>query len=278
MALTVLVLGGTGKTARHLSGLLREAGDTVRTAARHGADVRFDWSDAATHGPALDGVDRVYLIPPAFDLGFAGVVSTFLDRAETAGVGHVTYLSAHGVEHLPPEVAMRAVELDLAARNGFTHSVLRPSWFMQNFSEGAFAPFVQSGTLALPAGDGAEAFVDTRDIAAAAAATLRNPAAHSGAAYAVTGPEALTFAEVAATLSTALGRQVRYQPIATAAYVENLTTAGVPADYAALLGGLLEVIAAGQGARPQPEPLVALRVRPHSFAQFAADAWASTPA
>ena len=137
---TTLLLGGTGKTARRIAPLLRASGVPVRTAARHGADVHFDWDDPTTHDAALADVGAVYLVPPSLRLDFAADVVAFLDRAERAGVRHVTFLSARGVEQLPPEVALRAVELDLAARSGLSHTILRPSWFMQNFSEYVFQP------------------------------------------------------------------------------------------------------------------------------------------
>lgn len=268
---TILILGGTGKTGRQLTTTLRDAGEPVRTAARSGADAAFDWYDPSTHGPALDGVTRLYLVPPALRLDFADAVAGLLDRAEAAGVRHVTFLSAFGVQHAPQAVAVRAVELDLAARNGLTHSIVRPSWFMQNFTEGAFLPQVEQGTLALPAGDGREAFIDARDIAAVAAASLRDPAAHAGAAYDLTGPETLTVTEVAEQLSDALGRPVTYTPIPVEQFVTGLVAHGAPADYAAFLGQLLDVIAGGGGARPTSAVADVTGVEPRTFARFLAD-------
>ncbi|OWY62504.1 NmrA family protein, partial [cyanobacterium TDX16] len=206
---TILLLGGTGKTARRIAPRLVDAGADVRTAARSGADVAFDWNDPSGHDAALADVDAVYLVPPSLRLDFVPPVTAFLDRAEAAGVGHVTFLSARGVDDLPPEVPLRAVELDLAARDGFTHSVLRPAWFMQNFSEAFFLPAIlEAGVVSAPTGDGAEAFIHADDIADAAAATLLDPAAHDGAGYELTGPEALTFGEVAAQISAATGRTI----------------------------------------------------------------------
>lgn len=269
---TILILGGTGKTGRRLATALRESGEDVRTAARSGADAAFDWDDPPTHDRALDGAGRLYLVPPAGRQDFAGPVGELLDRAEKSGVRHVTYLSAHGVEHAPPEVAMRAVELDLAARTGLTHTVLRPAWFMQNFSEGAFTPMVALGRIDLPAGAGSEAFIDARDIADAAAASLRDPQAHAGVQYALTGPEALTFAEVADALGRRLGRPVAYRSVAAEQFVDGLARAGVPADYAATLAGLLEGISNGHGSRPGPGVQDATGRAPRSFARYAEDA------
>src|SRR3982075_3948725 len=112
-----LVLAGTGKTGSRVAAKLTKLGLSLRTAARHGADVRFDWDDPTTHSPALADVDRVYLVAPVMRMDFADQVSSFLDLAEAAGVRHVTYLSAFGVDHAPPQVAHGAVELDLMGRS-----------------------------------------------------------------------------------------------------------------------------------------------------------------
>jgi len=128
---TTLVLGGTGKTGSRVASRLNGLGHSVRTAARHGADALFDWDDPATHRTAIEGVDRVYLVAPVMRTRFAPQVAAFLDLAESAGVQHITYLSAYGIDQAPPEVALRAVELDLMGRVSVTHSILRPAWFMQ---------------------------------------------------------------------------------------------------------------------------------------------------
>jgi uncharacterized protein YbjT (DUF2867 family) len=244
---TILLLGGTGKTARRIAPLLTTA--TVRTAARSGAGVRFDWDDSATHGAALEGVDALYLVPPTMRLDFAPLVSAFLDRAEAAGVRHVTLLSARGVEHAPPELATRATELDLAARTKLTHSILRPGWFMQDFDEYFFQPAIAAdGVIVAPTGDGAEAFVHADDIAEVAAATLLAPSEHAGAAYALSGPEALTFAQVAARISAAAGRAVSHVDPPVEQWVADTAGAGMPLDYAQLLGRLFDNVRAGATA------------------------------
>jgi uncharacterized protein YbjT (DUF2867 family) len=193
-----LVLAGTGKTGSRLAAKLAKLGLNVRTAARNGADVHFDWDDATTHRAALQGVDRLYLVAPVMRMDFADQVATFLDLAEAAGVRHVTYLSAYGIDQAPPQVALRAVELDLIGR-GITHSILRPAWFMQNFSETFLKPV--NGVITVPTADGSEAFIDAEDIAAVAAETLASPDAHAGAAYALTGSEAITVSEAAEVIA-----------------------------------------------------------------------------
>ena len=270
-----LVLAGTGKTGSRVAGRLTKLGLSVRTAARNGADVRFDWDDPATHRPALEDADRVYLVAPVMRTDFAGQVSGFLDLAEAAGVRHVTYLSAFGIDQAPPQVAHRAVELDLMGRGAVTHSILRPAWFMQNFSETFLKPV--DGVITVPTGDGAEAFVDAEDIAAVAAATLASPDAHAGAEYAPTGPEALTVSEAADVIADVSGQPAKHNDTDRDAWIDGAVAAGVPAAYGEVLRVLTETVASGHGSRPNDDVHNVTGRPPISFADFArrtAQAWA----
>jgi uncharacterized protein YbjT (DUF2867 family) len=269
-----LVLGGTGKTGSRLAAKLAKRGLSVRTAARHGADVHFDWDDATTHRPALQGVDRLYLVAPVMRMDFADQMATFLDLAEAAGARHVTYLSAYGIDQAPPQVALRAVELDLIGRGGITHSILRPAWFMQDFSETFLKPV--DGVIAVPTADGSEAFIDAEDIAAVAAETLASPDAHAGAAYALTGPEAITVSEAAEIIARAIGRPVKHDDIDRELWIQGSVAADVPAEYGETLRMLTETIASGLGSRPTDTVQKVIGVPPIKFAEFArrtAQAW-----
>jgi len=270
-----LVLAGTGKTGSRVAGKLTKLGLSVRTAARNDADVRFDWDDPATHSPALRDVDRVYLVAPVMRMNFAGQVSGFLDLAQAAGVRHVTYLSAFGIDQAPPQVAHRAVELDLIGRGAVTHSILRPAWFMQNFSETFLKPV--DGVITVPTGDGAEAFVDAEDIAAVAAATLASPDAHAGAQYAPTGPEALTVSDAAGVIAGVTGQPAKHNDVDRHAWIDASVATGVPAEYGEMLRMLTETIASGHGSRPNNDVQNVTGAPPVSFADFVrrtAPAWA----
>ena len=263
-----LVLGATGKTGSRVAQKLIDQGISVRTAARSGANIRFDWDDPSTFATALHGTAGVYLVSPVMRVDFAGVVAQFLDEAEQAGVRHVTYLSAYGIEYAPPTVALRAVELDLAARTSLTHSILRPAWFMQNFSETFLKPV--NDEIVVPCGNGAEAFVNVEDIASVAAATLSDPSRHAGRAYAPTGPEALTFEEAARHISNAVGRKITYRDMDRKAWIDAMTQAGVPAEYGEVLRTLTETVASGQGSRPNDDVLNATGAAPTRFEEFVA--------
>ena len=264
---TTLVLGGTGKIGSRLAVKLAKLGLDVRTAAPRGADVQFDWNDATTHPAAVEGVERLYMLPPLMRMDFAPLVATFLDLAEASGVRHVTYLSEYGTRQFPPDSAPRAVERDLTGRGNITHSILRPAWFMQNFSEGFLYPV--QGVISLPTGDGLEAFIDVDDIASVAAATLANPDAHAGATYALTGPEAISVSEVAGIITAVTGRQVTHSDIEREAWIQVMIGAGVPAAYADKLRILTEIIASGKGARPTDDVEKITGTPPTRFADFA---------
>jgi uncharacterized protein YbjT (DUF2867 family) len=275
-ASNTLVLGGTGKTGSRVAAKLTKLGLSVRTAAPNGTDVRFDWDDPTTHSPALAGVDRIYLVVPVLRTDFADQVSSFLDLAEAAGVRHVTYISAFGIDQVAPQwVAHRAVELDLMGRGAITHSILRPAWFMQNFSETFLKPV--DGVITVPTDDGAEAFVDAEDIAAVAAATLVSPDAHAGAEYAPTGPEALTVSDAADLIADVTGQPVKHSDIDRNAWIDATVAAGVPAAYGEVLRMLTETIASGHGSRPNNDVHNVTGRPPITFADFArrtAQAWA----
>jgi uncharacterized protein YbjT (DUF2867 family) len=264
---TILVLGGTGKTGSRLAAKLAGLGLKVRTAARHGADVDFDWDDPTTHPAALQGIDRLYLVAPVMRMDFADQVVTFLDLAETVGVRHVTYLSAQGIDEAPPQVALRAVELDIIDRVAITHSILRPAWFMQNFSETFLKPV--DGLITVPTANGSEAFIDAGDIAAVAAETLASPDTHAGAAYALTGPEAITVSEAAEIIADVTGKPVKHNDVDREMWIQGTLAAGVPADYGQTLRMLTETVASGRGSRPNNDVERVTGVRPIRFADFA---------
>ena len=237
----------------------------------------FDWDDPATYPGALAGTDRVYLVTPALRVRYAARVAEFLDQAEAVGTRHVTLLSTYNGDRAPREIDSAAVEADLASREAFTHSILRPAWVMQNFTDDHLP--VINGTLAVPSGGGSEAFVDAADIAAVAAETLLHPGAHAGARYALTGPQAHTFGDVAAIIAAVSGRPVGYKDIDQEAWISGAIAAGVPADYAVMLRWLTGAIIGGDGSQPTGDVETVAGRPPASFEAFArrnAAAW-TTP-
>lgn len=275
---SILVTGGTGKTARRLIPELVAAGADVRPANRTPGTtgVHFDWYDDATWDTALEGVTAAYLVGPALDPSPDRVLLPFLERARAAGVRRAVLLSAMGMEHAPAEAPLRRVELAVQAAMPEA-TLLRPNWFMQNFDEGTWQPAIAAhGAFFLPAEDAEVSLVDAHDIAAVAAAALLT-ADHAGAELTLTGPEAITHAQVAEHISAAAGREVRYVPISDDEFRATLVGNGLDAGYAELLVGLFGVARAGHAAQVS-DAVEQVTGRPaRSFAEYtkeAAGAWA----
>lgn len=267
---TVLVTGGTGNTGAALAARLRDAGVPVRIASRKANSdpdaVIFDWDDAATHGPALDGVDRMYLIGPEGIPEPERVMVPFLHHALAAGVRRAVLLSSSAIPAGGPALG----QVHAAVREMMPEwSVLQPSWFMQNFSSGLHGATIrESGEILTATGDGKVGFIDTSDIAETAFRALTDPAAHN-AAHVLTGPQALSYDEAAAMISDAAGRPVRHVQITGADLIARLTAFGLPPDYAALLADLEEAIKNGAEDRVTPTVQEVTGRPPKSLAEFA---------
>ncbi|MGC0419071.1 NAD(P)H-binding protein [Embleya sp. AB8] len=227
--MTVLVIGATGKTGRPVVDALVARGIDVRAASRNPAaasegvvPVRFDWGDRATWGPALAGVDGLYLVGP-----FAEPDGTTLLRdllAAAADVRRVVLMSVLGADVLGAATMMAGWEADLRASDK-EWTILRPNWFQQNFA-GVWADSLRNHAgIEVPAGDGSLAFVDTRDIGDVAAVVLAEPG-HAGRVYDLTGPEALTLDRALAILSDAGGREFRYVPQSADTFAAGRRAAG----------------------------------------------------
>ncbi|MDT0270758.1 NAD(P)H-binding protein [Streptomyces sp. DSM 44915] len=245
---TALVVGASGTTGRRVVPPLLAAGLRVRAASRRatpvpGAEpVPFDWHRQDTHEPALAGVDRLYLVPPPGDPDPAAVMLPFLTRARAAGVARVALLSSSAIPADGPAVGV----VHRALPGLFDEwAVLRPSWFMQNFTgEHAHARSARDeGALLTATGSGRVGFVDADDIAAVAAEALSATRAPN-TDLVLTGPEALGYDDVAAILTEVTGRPVVHRRLT----VEQLAARLAPqlgAEFGALLAGLDEAIAAG---------------------------------
>jgi uncharacterized protein YbjT (DUF2867 family) len=223
----ILVTGGTGKTGRRVASLLTERGVPVRIGSRS-AEPRFDWTDPATWEGALHGVGAVYLAYQP-DLAFPGATETvqaFTQQAVKQGVTRIVLLAGRG------EPAAEAAE-DVVKESGAEWTVVRASFFNQNFSEDFFQPSVVAGEIALPVGEAAEPFVDADDIAEVAVAALTD-GRHHGRTYELTGPRLLTFGDVAAEISAAVGREIVFIPVSKADYVSALRAEGLPEELAEL--------------------------------------------
>ncbi|OXM72545.1 MULTISPECIES: ergot alkaloid biosynthesis protein [Amycolatopsis] len=240
----VLVTGATGNTGHPLTRLLAEAGATVRAASRRAG---FDWSDPATHDAVLDGVERMYLVAPVGVAEPEPVVRPFLERARDAGVRRVVLLSSSAVSSGDPGLG----RVDRAVREIMPEfAVLRPSWFMQNFTgDHPVADGIRTrGEIVTATGEGRIAFVDAADIAASAAALLLADEC-GGEEHVITGPEAISYAEAAAVYTEVTGVPVRHTSVSAVELADRFVAAGYPADFAAALAALDDGIRRGSEDR-----------------------------
>ncbi|MFB9311022.1 uncharacterized protein YbjT (DUF2867 family) [Agromyces hippuratus] len=200
------VIGATGKTGRRVADLLEADGHAVRRLAR-GTNPAFDWEQPEHWAAALQGVDRLYAayVPDLAAPGSEAAIARFAEIAEAAGVQRIVLLSGRG------EDGARRCE-DILLASSVPAAIVRASWFAQNFTEGMLGDAATTGVLALPAGNVREPFIDVDDVAAVAVEALTGTG-HEGRVHEVTGPESLTFAEVAAILSETTGREIVYVPM-----------------------------------------------------------------
>ena len=262
-----LVLGGTGKTGRRVVERLRARDLPVRVRSRSG-EPPFDWEDPSTWAPALEGVGSAYVshhldaVP-----GAAEAVGSFAELAVRSGVPRLVLMSGRGEEE--------ADRVEQAVRDsGAELTVLRSTWFAQNFSEEFWRDYVLAGEVALPAGDTPEPFVDVDDLADVAVAALTDDR-HIGQVYELTGPRLLTFEQAVREIAREVGREIFYVPVSISEFGAAAAEQGVAGEWIDLLTYLFGEVLDGRNAHLADGVQRALGREPKDFADFARDAAAS---
>jgi len=270
---TIVVIGGNGKTGRRVAERLQARGVPVRSASRS-TEPPLYWEDRRTWAPALDGATAAYIsfYPDLAVPGSADLIGSLAELAVAGGTRRLVLLSGRGEEEA--ERAERAL-----MASGAEATIVRCSWFMQNFDESYFAEPLAAGELALPAGDVREPFVDAEDIADVAVAALTEDG-HAGKLYELTGPRMLTFEEAVGEISRATGRPLRYQPIPLEAFEAGLDEQGLPGDLVALLRYLFTEVLDGRNQSLTDGVQRALGREPREFSDYArraaaAGAWSA---
>lgn len=236
----ILVVGATGKTGRRIASILSGRGFEVRAGSRQAA-IPFDWQRRETWDATLDGIEVAYVsyFPDLAAPEAPADITALVESAKTAGLRKLVLLTGRG------ETNAQACEA-IVARSGLVHTLLRASFFSQNFTEGLLLGPVLEGLIAMPAGEVAEPFVDIDDIAEVAVEALTG-SRHDGRLYELTGPRVLNFREVAAEISAASGREIAYAPITLAEFHDGIA-ATVGPDAADLYTGLMAEVFDGRNA------------------------------
>lgn len=276
----VVVTAASGHVGREVVRVLSAKGHSVRAAgpslsalrAAHGDGVeaaRLDFCDQSTFQEALAGSSGLFLVRPPAIAEVKSTLLPFIDAAVNSGVQHVVFLSVIGAGE-NPLVPHYQVEQHLRSKvEGYTF--LRPGFFSQNLGSAYRDDIASDGKLFVPVAHGRIAFVDIRDVAEVAAVVFADPAAHRGKAYTLTGPEAVSFEEVAELLSEVLGRRIKYEPASVVSFVRHLHDRGLPLSQVAVQTVLHVGLRYGQAEHVDPTLEQLLGRRGHTVERYVRD-------
>lgn len=261
----ILVIGGTGKTGRKIVKRLIALGHNVRIGSRTAAPS-FDWQKPQDWTRALEGMDKVYITfqPDLAVPGALEAIEVLTQKAKESGITKLVLLSGKG------EKEAELCE-EVVINSGLDYTIVRASWFNQNFSESFFLDPIIAGHVALPMADVKVPYVDTNDIADVAVNALLEEK-HDGQIYELTGPRLLTFKEITQEIALATGREIQFTPIGLPAYIKMLEQAQVPSDYIWLINYLFsEVLGAPGNDKISEDVQRVLGRKPKDFSQYVAE-------
>ncbi|MDN9011707.1 ergot alkaloid biosynthesis protein [Brevibacillus laterosporus] len=245
----ILITGGTGTTGSRIAKKLTELGHNVRIASRAKSQiagterVHFDWHDGATYERSLENVKKLYLVAPAGVFDPAPIVLPFLDMALKAGVQRIVMLSALII---PDDGPVFGKLHEAVIKQAPEWAVLKPSYFMQNFINLQHGLTIKNESRIITAtGNGKIGFIDAEDIAEVGVRALIDEIPHN-TSHVITGPQALSYSEVAAMIGSVIGRTIKHVNIHKSTLQEKLAKAGLSMDYARFMADLDENI--GNGA------------------------------
>ena len=259
---TFLIIGGTGKTGRKVVDSLQLLNQNVRIGSRS-SEPAFDWNNSETWEAALEGVDKMYITYQP-DLAVPGALQSIeklINLAKNKNLKKVVLLSGKGE---------REAELceQVVIHSGLDHTIVRASWFSQNFSESFFLEPIQQGFVALPQADVQVPYVDTGDIADVVVEALLHDI-HNGKIYQLTGPSILSFKEAIAEIAKATNRKIEFMPISIAQYVIAMKEQGIPADFVWLVEYLFtEVLGNPMVSEISNDIENVLKRKPKSFLEY----------
>ena len=246
MSRTIFVTGASGNLGREVVKALLTKDVAVKAGTRDTSRIQqaenlqavlFDYTDPATFTDALDGIRGVFLVAPPMDPEAPAKLVPFIEKAKAAGIEHIVFNSALGVDQVE-QAPLRIVERALM-ESGLGYTILRPNFFMENFSTGFIAPMIKhQNAIFLAAGDGKTSFISTRDIADVGVKAFTDGL--YGQEYNLTGPEALDHTQVARKIGEVIGKQITYHALDEETMLQGARDLGMPegaVQYMAILYG-----------------------------------------
>jgi uncharacterized protein YbjT (DUF2867 family) len=285
----ILVTGATGKVGKEVINQLVAKSVPVRA-----ADINVDWVESVaeaqgwkdvefalfnydqpeTFGPVLEGIERMFIVPPLLSPTQHEQIIAFIKFAETTSVKHIVNLSQMGSDEIK-DLPLRKGEIYIESC-GISYTHLRPNWFNQNFNTLHMAGIMEKGEIAVPAADIKSSYIDVRDIAAMGVAALVEGEKHYNKAYTLTSGEAIDHNEVVRLISAVSGKDIKYNPVSEDDYRETLLATGMTEGAAEMALNLYRLMRAG-GTTAVSQDIPNVLGRPAiSFQQYTkdfADAW-----
>ena len=239
MANEILILGATGKTGKRVAERLQKRGISIRAGSRNG-NPPFDWDKPGNWPAVLDGIQKVYITyyPDFVAPGALEKIQGFVDTAKRSGIQQLVFLSGRGEKEA--EEAEKIV-----MNSGLDVTIVRSSWFMQNFSEFYFLDYILGGRIVVPKHKALEPFIDLDDLADVVVEALTNDQ-HKGKIYELTGPELLSFKDTTRMISEAINRPVGYEEVDMDRYIEILREYQIPEDIISLMQYLFTEVLDGR--------------------------------
>ena len=244
------IYGASGGVGREVASLLLKKGESVVGSSRkptlQKSESNLSWIEINTEVPekgieALDGVDKVFLMSPPGHMDQYTLLKPWIDESKKQGIKKIVLMTAMGIEHAPPEVPFKKLELYLAD-SGIDYIILRPNWFMQNFQTSWLSGIKKDRKIYFPGGSAKVSFIDSIDIAKSVVGAFED-SIEKNRGYMLTGREAIDHSEVAKYLSMATGITISYEDISSESFVTLLINNGVNQDYSnflAMIAGALK--------------------------------------
>jgi uncharacterized protein YbjT (DUF2867 family) len=270
----ILVTGATGNLGKRVVEAATAKGFRVKAAVRHPENVppamnvqavKMDYGDTHSINMALAGVTRVFLVAPPLDPDAPKKLKPLIEKAKLLGVEQIVFVSALGVDQ-NEQAPLRIIERML--KDTATHcTILRPNFFMENFSTGFVAPAInkQRGIF-LAAGDSKTSFISASDVAAVAGAAFAENLAWEE--YNLTGPAALNHAEVARTISAAIGKEIKYHALTIEAMLKGARDMGMSEGAIHYLDDLYSAVRSGYTAQVTDDVKKVTGKEPMAFEAF----------